>query len=123
VFEGWGGLFMPELVPRGVVGSVPGFGLADVFVRVFRELQDGDRVAGFRLFSEVVAYLEFSLANFEVFHHLEKRLLMARGAMTSTAVRDFTALPEPADLVYFEFLIERLWETLDRWGFARRPLD
>ncbi len=123
VLEGWGGLYMPELVPHGCVGSIPGYVLADVLCRVYQELKYGDRATGWRLFSEVTPFINFTLENFELYHHCEKQLLVERGVLTNAVVRDFTTYLDPVGQDYLNFLAERLWETLDRWGLKKRPLD
>ena len=42
VFEGWGGLYMLELVPTGIVGIMPGLALTDVLVRAWRLAAAGE---------------------------------------------------------------------------------
>ncbi|NUQ01064.1 MAG: dihydrodipicolinate synthase family protein, partial [Armatimonadetes bacterium] len=122
VLEGWGGLYMPELVPQGCIGSVPGFVLSDLLVRIFDLLKAGDKVAAFEIFCEVVPFINFSLENFELYHHAEKQLLVQRGVLKSAHVRDLTTHLDPGGETYLAFLAERLWATLDRFGFARCPL-
>ncbi|MCC7493990.1 MAG: dihydrodipicolinate synthase family protein [Fimbriimonadaceae bacterium] len=123
VLEGWGGVYLPELIPRGLVGVMPGFVLSDLLVRVWDEFSTGDPVAGFALFGEILPLINFSLENFEVYHHVEKRLLVQRGVLPRAVVRDFTCPPDASAEAYLAFLADRLWETLERWGRPRRPLD
>ncbi|MBI2300807.1 MAG: dihydrodipicolinate synthase family protein, partial [Armatimonadetes bacterium] len=122
VLEGWGGLFMPELMPHGCVGSMPGLAVCDVLVKVWDHLAAGDLYGAFGPFSEVMPYIYFSLENFEVYHHLEKRILVARGALAEAHVRDLTTHPDEYDTSYFEFLLAKLRETIERYGLAWRAM-
>ncbi len=122
VLEGWGGLYMMELVPRGCHGSIPGFVLADPLQRVYEQIVAGQMNEAFSLFCEVVPFITFSLENFELYHHAEKRLLVRRGVLKSAHVRDNTTYPDPSFEQYLDFLADRLWDTLARHGFAKNPL-
>lgn len=122
ILEGWGGLFMLELIPHGCAGSMPGLALCDVLVKCWDLMTAGEAAEAFRLFSEVMPYIYHSLHDFELYHTLEKRLLSRRGALAGAKVRELTTLPTSYDDEYFEFLCDRLFETLDRHGFALRPL-
>ena len=122
VLEGWGGLYMLELVPRGCVGIMPDLGLCDALQRIFEDLVGKRGKEAFALFAELTPYLNFSLQSMELYHHAEKRLLLGRGALRCGMVRDATVYPDASSEAYLEFLLERMWETLERFGFARRPL-
>lgn len=120
VLEGWGGLFLPELVPHGCDGSMPGLALADLLVRIWNELVNGHFDPAFALFCEVMPYLYFSLEHFEIYHYLEKQLLVDRGVLERPVVRDLTTRIDPYADSYFQLLGERLRRTAERHGFAWR---
>ncbi len=122
VLEGWGGLYMMELVPRGCVGIMPDLGLCDALQRIFGQLASGQGQEAFALFAELTPYLNFSLQSMELYHHAEKRLLVGRGALRCATVRDATVYPDASGEAYLGFLLQRLWETLSRHGLPRRPL-
>jgi 4-hydroxy-tetrahydrodipicolinate synthase len=118
VFEGWGGLYMMELVPVGLRGIMPGLVLCDVLSRIFSMIEHGQAVEAFALFSAITPYLNYSLQNMELFHWIEKRALIARGAMKRDYVRDATLIPDPTTQDYGEFLLERLHDSYEAWGMA-----
>lgn len=107
VLEGWGGLYMLELVPQGICGIMPGLGIADVLVRVWDKTQTGALDEAMDLFERIMPQLMFSLQNMELFHHVEKRLLARRGVLADVTVRQATYTPNPHLLVYGDFLNER----------------
>jgi dihydrodipicolinate synthase/N-acetylneuraminate lyase len=108
VFLGWGGMYVPELQPTGACGVMPGLALADVFVRLWRLGSEANWSAANALFAQMAPYLQFSLQTFEQFHHAEKRLLVARGFLTSAFVRPVTVDLTDDALQYLEALIGQL---------------
>jgi len=122
VLEGWGGLYMMELVPAGIHGIMPGLVLCDVLHRIFRLVRNGLTVEAFTYFSAITPYLNYSLQNMELFHWIEKKVLVARGAMSAAYVRDATLIPDPTTQAYGEFLLDRLRASYASWGMAFSPL-
>lgn len=122
VFEGWGGLYMMELVPFGVRGLMPGLVVCDVLARIFRLLEAGSREEAFTYFSAITPYLNYSLLHMELFHWVEKRALVARGAMATDFIRDATLTPDAVTQAYGEFLLERLQDSYEGWGIPFRAL-
>src|SRR5579872_1718432 len=80
VLEGWGGMYMLELIPAGIVGLMPGLAVADLLARVFRLASCGNKREAYEIFQCVLPQIAFSLQHMELFHHAEKMLLEARGA-------------------------------------------
>ncbi|MSR64283.1 MAG: dihydrodipicolinate synthase family protein [Verrucomicrobiae bacterium] len=122
VLEGWGGLYMTELYDFGICGLMPGTGLGDLLHAVWVALKEGRRSDAFDTFEKVMPLISFSLQSLELYHHVEKRLLKARGAMTSTRVRDAQWTPFREALEYTDELIERVLVEVDRLGMKRRPV-
>ncbi len=87
VLEGWGGMFMLELIPSGICGVMSGLGISDILARVFRLAQRGDAAQAYELFQGVLPQIVFSLQNLELYHHAEKLLLEARGIISGSIVR------------------------------------
>jgi dihydrodipicolinate synthase/N-acetylneuraminate lyase len=110
VLEGWGGMYMLELIPAGICGLMPGLGPADLLQRVWRLGTDGQLKLALDLFEHVLPQLVFSLQSMELFLWLEKRLLAARGVLpdTSTNVRRPTWTPDAEILEYGLLLNQRL---------------
>ena len=48
VLEGWGGLYMMELIPVGICGVMPGLAIADILNRVFHLRKEGRSAEAFR---------------------------------------------------------------------------
>lgn len=86
VLEGWGGLYMMELIPAGICGTMPGLGMADLLGRVFTLRKAGKSSEALDLFSMVLPQIVFSLQNLELYMYCEKRLLQAR-SLIPNAVR------------------------------------
>jgi dihydrodipicolinate synthase/N-acetylneuraminate lyase len=91
---------------------MPGLALADVFVRIWAQLQAGNRDAALKLFSELTPYLQFSLQTFEQFHHAEKGLLVRRGVIKNAIVRPVTVELDSDAKVYLDLLTKRLLSTI-----------
>ncbi len=87
VLEGWGGMYMLDLVPAGICGVMPGLGVADVLQRAFLHRKAGRTARAFALFEAVLPQIVYSLQNMEFFHYAEKRLLQARGVLDRVATR------------------------------------
>jgi len=123
VLEGWGGLYMMELIPAGIVGSMPGLALADLLSRVF-ELRLEGAPGAFDLFEKVLPQIVFSLQNFELFLYCEKRLLQARGLVANATCRSARYTPDAFTMDYVDELNKRIIEALETSGFEatwKRP--
>lgn len=122
VIEGWGGMYMLELIPAGICGVMPGLALADVLALVFRLARAGRQREAYDAFRLVLPQIVFSLQHMELFHHAEKMLLQARGILDSTRVRAAGMELQPRDAAHIRFLNERVLEALDSLSLPRRPL-
>ncbi len=69
VIEGWGGLYMMELIPLGIAGVMPGLALADLLNRIWQLAKIGRLEDAYRDFRCVVPQIVYSLQNLELFHH------------------------------------------------------
>lgn len=122
VLEGWGGMYLMELASAGICGVMPGLGPADLLQRIWHLRQNEQTQEALDLFSGVLPLLVFYLQNMELYHHIEKRLLQARGILTTTIVREATVALDGDSEQYAQALIEHFLRTLDRAGLPRRPL-
>jgi 4-hydroxy-tetrahydrodipicolinate synthase len=61
VFEGWGGMYLLELMPEGIAGAMPGLSMCDLFVRVFSLASAGDLEKAFELCRFMLPQIVFSL--------------------------------------------------------------
>lgn len=121
VLEGWGGMYMLELIPAGICGVMPSLGAADILAIVFRLAKEGQKDRAFEAFRDVLPQIVFSLQNLELLHHVEKSLLVARGIIKGSAVRDARLELNPYDRQHMVFLNSKILAALDRLGLPRNP--
>jgi 4-hydroxy-tetrahydrodipicolinate synthase len=112
VLEGWGGMYVLELVPVGICGLMPGLALADILHRVFCLRRAGDSARAFGIFERLLPQIVFSLQNMELYLYCEKRLLRARGLLTNELRRRPAYTPDADSVRYVDELNERILETL-----------
>jgi dihydrodipicolinate synthase/N-acetylneuraminate lyase len=108
LLEGWGGLYMLELIPIGIVGVMPGLGVSDILQKVFDLRKTGEHDKAFSIFEKVMPQIFFSLQNMELFHYVEKELLMARGVLKNSVVRKAGYKPDAATAAYVKELNARV---------------
>ena len=122
VLEGWGGMYMLELIPAGIAGVMPGLAVSDVLSLCFRQAKANNLDAAYESFMHVCPQIVFSLQNMELFHHAEKRLLQARGILQNAFVREARMELGNDDARHIDFLNTRVLASLDQLGIARNPL-
>jgi 4-hydroxy-tetrahydrodipicolinate synthase len=113
VFEGWGGLYLLELVPVGIGGVMPGLAVADILQKIFTLRKGGENDRAFGLFEKVMPQIFFSLQNMELFHYAEKELLMARGVLKNSISRKAAYLPDASSIAYIKELNERILKVVE----------
>jgi len=116
VLEGWGGLYMMELIPAGICGVMPGLAMADILNRIFDLRVQGEEEA-FVLFGKLLPQIVFSLQNMELFLYCEKRLLQARGVLDNTRCRSAAFTPDPLSVRYVDELNSRILQAIEEAGF------
>lgn len=102
VLEGWGGMYLLDLIPSGICGLMPGLGIADLLKRVWDLAAAGRDDEACRIFRVLLPQIVFSLQHSELFNWVEKRLLAERGVIptSSTYVRRATWTPDQATLAH-----------------------
>jgi 4-hydroxy-tetrahydrodipicolinate synthase len=113
VFEGWGGLYLLELVPIGISGVMPGLAVADILQKVFTLRKEGQNESAFGLFEKVMPQIFFSLQNMELFHYAEKELLMARGVLKNSISRKAAYIPDASSVAYIRELNKRIVKLVE----------
>jgi dihydrodipicolinate synthase/N-acetylneuraminate lyase len=108
LLEGWGGLYMLELIPVGIVGVMPGLGVSDLLQKVFTYRKNGENERAFDLFEKVMPQIFFALQSMELFHYIEKELLIARGVLDSNMVRKARYIPDASTVSYIRELNDRI---------------
>ena len=113
LLEGWGGLYMMELIPIGISGVMPGLAVSDILQKIFVFRKNGQNEKAFSLFEKVMPQIFFSLQNMELFHYAEKELLIARGVLTNSVARKATYIPDAATKAYVKELNNRIVRLVD----------
>jgi len=112
VLEGWGALYMMELIPLGICGTMPGLGMADLLQQAWRLAKAGEEEQAVTIYEKVLPQIVFSLQNFEVFAQVEKDLLARRGVIPreSAHSRSATYTPDEHSWKYAQKLNARIAE-------------
>lgn len=121
VLEGWGGMYMLELIPARICGVMPSLGAADILALVFRLAKQGQQNKAYEAFRDVLPQIVFSLQNLELLHHVEKSLLAARGVIKESAARDASLELNPHDRQHMLFVNSKVIAALDRLSLPRNP--
>src|SRR5215471_1770680 len=121
VLEGWGSMYMLDLIPAGICGVMPGLAISDLLVRVFQLASNNDMVGAHNIHEAVLPQIVMSLQHMELFHHAEKRLLVARGILSEALVRQLTLKLDRHTEDRIAFLNGRILALLDRLDLPRHP--
>ncbi len=117
ILEGWGGLYMMELIPAGICGVMPGLALGDMLQRTFDLRKSGKNAAAFALYQKVLPQLVFALQNMELFLYHEKRLLQARGYLRNARCRNAAITPDADAINYIDEINAELLREMEKGGF------
>lgn len=113
VLEGWGGLYLLELVQVGIIGVMPGLAVSDILQKVFALRQRGENDKAFEIFERVMPQIFFSLQNMELFHYAEKELLIARGVLKNSIARKAAYIPDASSVSYIKELNVRIVKLVE----------
>ena len=121
VLEGWGGMYVLDLIPAGICGLIPGLGVADLLQRVWELAHSGQQQEATGVFQVLLPQIMYSLQHTELFNWVEKRLLAARGVLpdASTYVRRATWTPDDATLAHADRLNGEVVALARRLGLKR----
>lgn len=114
VIEGWGGAYLLELVDAGICGVMSGLAASDLLQIVWNRARAGDKDAAYELFQGILPQITYSLQNLEFFHHAEKALLVARGALSDPGVRDATLTLHEVDRAHVDFLNRKILDLVKK---------
>lgn len=123
VLEGWGGMYMLELIPTGISGVMPSLGLSDILATTWTLAKQGEEMRSFGIFQAVLPQIVFSLQHLELYHHVEKSLLIARGVLSEATVREARITLEPREKEYMAFLNRAILALLNQLGLAYNPAE
>src|SRR6478672_413689 len=112
LLEGWGGLYMMELIPIGITGVMPGLAVSDILQKIFMLRKNGENEKAFDMFEKVMPQIFFSLQNMELFHYAEKELLIKRGILENSIARKAAYKPDPSSITYIRELNDRIMQVV-----------
>jgi 4-hydroxy-tetrahydrodipicolinate synthase len=88
MFEGSGGIFLPDSFRRGIAGTMPGMDLLDGTAAIWKALSRGDEETAYRVYFPVCALVALQLqAGLDGFLAVEKYLMVKRGLFSSARRR------------------------------------
>jgi 4-hydroxy-tetrahydrodipicolinate synthase len=122
VLEGWGGMYMLDLIPAGICGVMPGLAVSDLLAKVFQLAAQDDMAGAYKIHEAVLPQIVFSLQHMELFHHAEKRLLAARGVLQEAVVRQLTLRLDRHTEDRIAFLNGQILALLDRLELPHNPI-
>jgi len=112
VFEGWGGMYLPELMASGIDGAMPGLGHADVMNTLWQAGLRNELSTSLDIFERLLPQVSFSLQNLELYLYVEKQLLQSRGIITHSHIRAVTATPDAESAAHAKILNDRVLELV-----------
>jgi 4-hydroxy-tetrahydrodipicolinate synthase len=118
VLDGTGGLYLLELIPAGLGGVMSGLSMADALNVVFKLRTAKKNREAFELYEKILPRIAFGAQNFELILYCEKRLLQARGLLSSAAARSASITPDPDTVRYVDEMNERILHTLESAGLS-----
>ena len=122
VFEGWGGMYLPELIDSGIDGVMPGLGHADAIHALWSAAQAGNLDGSLDIFEHLLPHISFSLQNLELYLYVEKQLLLARGIIRHAHVRAITATPDEQTVAHAEILNRRVLKLVEELNLPIQPV-
>jgi len=123
VLEGWGGLYLMELISRGICGLMPGLAVADILSRVFKLAREGHFTEALDIYQVILPQIVFALKNMEFFNLVEKQILRARGLLTNAICREPTMRLDKETIRYIQILASRINDLLERIDLPRNPVS
>ena len=107
VLGGLGGVSLMQELEAGSIGTMTGFALPDVLVRIVSAYRRGDVEAAYRAFEEALPVIVFE-AQPGAGVGLRKEILRRRGAIAHATVRQPAPAANPTLLASLETLLQRL---------------
>lgn len=116
VLEGWGALYMMELIPHGICGTMPGLGMADLLQQAWQLAKTGADEQAAAVCEKALPQIVFSLQNMELFMQVDKDLLARRGVIPqeSAYVRSATYTPDEHTWQYAQKLNTRIVDFTEK---------
>ena len=111
VFNGRGGMELPECLRAGCVGMIPAPECFDVQVRIYEAMRSGDEGEAERLYREILPLIAFLMASIDTFVCYGKRVVARRLAID--VVHDRAPCQSPSE--FGIAMTDRLSAALGAW--------
>jgi 2-keto-3-deoxy-L-arabinonate dehydratase len=90
IIYGLGGVAMMDGLAHGASAMMPGAACIEIYVRVYQLYKDGRHSEAQKLFNQLLPYLAFAMQHLEVAIHIEKRVMVKRGILPNSRMRQPT---------------------------------
>jgi 4-hydroxy-tetrahydrodipicolinate synthase len=117
IFGGLGGLYFPEELARGAVGTMTGFAYPEVLVRIWEHHRDGNHAAAQATFDRYCPLIRYEFQP-KLGLALRKQVYRRRGLIASDAIRPPGMRLDAACVSELESVVARVGLSLD----SREPL-
>lgn len=121
VLEGWGGMYVPELLDAGITGVMPGLGHADLMQHMWNLGTSGQMDKALDVFDDLLAQVVYSLQNLELYLKVEKHLLAERGIIQNTTVRSPSLTVDKHTFNHAIRLNQRILKAISKHGLTPHP--
>lgn len=113
VFNGRGGLELPDNLLAGCAGMIPAPDCADLQIAIFRAFKAGDMITVERLYARVLPYIVFAMQSLDVAIFYGKRMFARRAGIDNACTCRVPALTADA---FLEAALERWSGGFGRYG-------
>jgi len=90
IIYGLGGVAMIDGLAHGASAMMPGAACLEIYVRVYELYQQGRRAEAEEVFHRLLPYLAFAMQHLELAIHIEKRVMVKRGILPNSRMRQPT---------------------------------
>ncbi|MDA2931139.1 dihydrodipicolinate synthase family protein [Acidobacteria bacterium AH-259-O06] len=87
VFSGYGGLYLYDVLERGIMGFMPGCDLPEIYVQIWNLYQAGEKGLAWDLFRQVLPLIVLETQNIDIYVSITKKVLHHRGLLPNPAMR------------------------------------
>jgi 2-keto-3-deoxy-L-arabinonate dehydratase len=113
VFNGRGGLELPDNLTAGCAGMIPAPDCADLQIALFEAFEAGDRAAVERLYARALPYIVFAMQSLDVAIFYGKRMFAQRAGIANAGA---CRVPQLMAESFFEAALERWSRDFGPYG-------
>jgi 4-hydroxy-tetrahydrodipicolinate synthase len=90
IIYGLGGVAMIDGLAHGASAMMPGAACLEIYVHIYELYKQGRRAEAQQVFNRLLPYLSFAMQHLEVAIHIEKRVMVKRGILPNSRMRQPT---------------------------------